>query len=26
MGHCNIYLDTKSPSTLAKWVQAQRAE
>lgn len=26
MGHCNIHVDSKSPSRLAKWVMAQRNE
>ena len=26
MGHCNIHVDSKSPSQLAKWVLAQRNE
>jgi hypothetical protein len=26
MGHCNINIDPRSPSELAKWVTAQRAE
>lgn len=26
MGHCNIHMDNKTPSNLAKWVSAQRFE
>jgi Helicase associated domain len=26
MGHCNIHVDSKSPSRLARWVMAQRNE